>query len=50
MYTNEKDSYSFKQFLIFSTVKENIRQIRIDSEDIIKGELIGNFKFHVKSI
>ena len=45
MYTNEKDSYSFKQFLIFSTVKENIRQIRIDSEDIIKGELIGDFKF-----
>lgn len=45
IYTNEKDSYSFKQFLIFSTVKENIRQIRIDSEDIIKGELIGDFKF-----
>ena len=45
MYTNEKDSYSFKQFLIFSTVKENIRQIRIDSEDIIKGELIGDFRF-----
>ena len=45
IYTNEKGSYPFKQFLIFSTVKENIRQIRIDSEDIIKGELIGDFRF-----
>ncbi len=45
IYTNEKDSYPFKQFLIFSTVKENIRQVRFDSEDIIKGELIGDFRF-----
>ena len=44
-YTNESDIYPFKQFLIFSKVDENTRQIRIDSEDIIKGELIGDFKF-----
>ena len=44
-YTNERDIYPFKQFLIFSKVDENTRQIRIDSEDIIKGELIGDFKF-----
>ena len=45
IYTNERGVYPFKQFLIFSKIKENIRQIRVDSEDIIKGELIGNFKF-----
>ena len=45
IYTNERGIYPFKQFLIFSKIKENIRQIRVDSEDIIKGELIGNFKF-----
>ena len=45
VYTNERDIYPFKQFLIFSKVNKNIRQIRIDSEDIIKGELIGDFNF-----
>ena len=44
-YTNEKSNYLFKQFLIFSTLKDSIRNIRIDSEDIVKGELIGDFKF-----
>ena len=44
-YTNEKELYPFKQFLIFSTLSDGVRQIRIDSEDIIKGELIGDFKF-----
>lgn len=46
IYTNQNESYSFKQFLAFSTLKDSIRQVRIDSEDIIKGELIGNFKFN----
>lgn len=45
IYKNERDIYPFKQFLIFSKVNENTRQIRVDSEDIIKGELIGDFKF-----
>ncbi len=44
-YLNERGPYSFKQFLVFSTLKDSIRQVRIDSEDIIKGELIGDFKF-----
>lgn len=44
-YRNEKDTYPFKQFLIFSTLNEGIRNIRVDSEDIVKGELIGDFKF-----
>ncbi len=44
-YKNQKDTYPFKQFLVFSKIEDDIRQIRIDSEDIVKGELKGNFKF-----
>ncbi len=44
-YKNEKDTYPFKQFLVLSSKNDSIRQIRIDSEDIVKGDLIGNFKF-----
>ena len=44
-YKNQKDEYSFKQFLVFSNIKDGIKEIRIDSEDIIKGELSGNFQF-----
>lgn len=44
-YTNQRKKYPFKQFLVFSTLKDGIKQIRIDSEDIVKGELKGNFTF-----
>lgn len=44
-YTNQKDSYPFKQFLVLSTKNDSIKQIRIDSEDIVKGDLTGNFRF-----
>jgi hypothetical protein len=44
-YTNEKDTYPFEQFLVLSTMNDSIRQIRIDSEDIVKGDLKGNFRF-----
>lgn len=44
-YTNERRKYPFKQFLVLSTLKDSIKQIRIDSEDIAKGELSGNFTF-----
>ncbi|QMU63271.1 MAG: translocation/assembly module TamB [Flavobacteriaceae bacterium] len=44
-YINHRKKFSFKQFLIFSTIKDTIKQIRIDSEDIVKGELTGNFTF-----
>jgi hypothetical protein len=44
-YTNHRKKYPFKQFLVLSTLKDSIKQIRIDSEDIIKGELKGNFTF-----
>jgi hypothetical protein len=44
-YKNQKETYDFKQFLVLSTKNDSIKQIRIDSEDIVKGELTGNFKF-----
>lgn len=44
-YKNQKDTYPFKQFLVLSTQNDSIKQIRIDSEDIVKGDLIGNFQF-----
>ena len=44
-YKNQKDTYLFKQFLVLSTVKNEIRKILIDSEDIVKGEIEGNFLF-----
>lgn len=44
-YTNQKKKYAFKQFLVLSTIKEGVKQIRVDSEDIVKGELKGNFTF-----
>jgi len=44
-YKNQKETYDFKQFLLLSTRNDSIKQIRIDSEDIVKGELTGNFKF-----
>jgi len=44
-YTNQRKKYAFKQFLVLSTVKDGAKQIRIDSDDIVKGELKGNFTF-----
>ena len=44
-YKNQKDEYSFKQFLVISRMEDNIRKILIDSEDIVKGEIEGSFQF-----
>lgn len=44
-YTNHRKKFPFKQFLVLSTLKDGIKQIRIDSDDIVKGELKGNFTF-----
>ncbi len=44
-YKNERNNYPFKQFLVFSAIKEGVKKIRIDSEDIVKGEIEGDFKF-----
>lgn len=44
-YKNQNDTYDFKQFLVLSKTIDGIRKIRVDSEDIITGELIGDFNF-----
>ncbi len=45
IYTNQKQSYSFKRFEVNSSVKDSIKTIEVDSEDIVKGKLKGKFSF-----
>ncbi len=45
-YTNEIDTYSFKNFEIHSSFKDSVRAISIDSKDIVEGRLVGKFKFN----
>ncbi|WP_420552687.1 translocation/assembly module TamB domain-containing protein [Tenacibaculum aiptasiae] len=45
VYTNQKQSYSFKRFEVNSSVKDSIKTIEVDSEDIVKGKLKGKFSF-----
>lgn len=46
VYKNQDDSYLFKDFLITSSFKEDIRYIEINSPDIIQGSLHGRFVFN----
>jgi len=54
VYTNQKQSYSFEKIKIASTVKDGIKTIEInkniDSKDIAKGSLSGNFKLNQLSL
>lgn len=45
VYTNQKQQYEFKEFSIESSIKDSIQTIRIDSKDIVEGQLTGRFKF-----
>ena len=45
VYTNQKQQYPFKIFEINSSVKDSIKTIEVNSEDIVKGELKGKFSF-----
>ncbi|MCK5637553.1 MAG: hypothetical protein KAH67_02500, partial [Flavobacteriaceae bacterium] len=45
VYINHNDIYSFKDFDISSKRKDSIREVYINSTDIINGSVIGNFKF-----
>ena len=44
-YTNQKDTYKFRDFSIKSAIKDSIQTITFDSYDIIKGRLKGKFLF-----
>ncbi|WGD34461.1 translocation/assembly module TamB domain-containing protein [Olleya sp. YS] len=46
VYKNENDTYIFKDFAISSEFSKNERFIKINSPDIIEGQLNGNFKFN----
>ncbi|RAJ16199.1 uncharacterized protein DUF490 [Olleya aquimaris] len=45
IYKNENDTYVFKDFAISSEFFENERLIKVNSPDIIEGQINGNFKF-----
>nr|WP_299033323.1 translocation/assembly module TamB [uncultured Tenacibaculum sp.] len=45
VYTNQKQSYPFRSFEVNSSVKDSIKTIEVNSEDIVKGELRGKFSF-----
>ncbi len=45
-YQNKKTTYNFEDFEIISSFDaENIRNIKVNSPDIIEGEIVGKFKF-----
>ena len=44
-YINQNGNYYFKDFNISSTNLDSIRELRINSTDIIQGSIKGNFKF-----
>ncbi|TYP97550.1 uncharacterized protein DUF490 [Tenacibaculum adriaticum] len=45
VYTNNKQVYPFEQFEVNSSVKDSIKTIKVDSKDIVQGELEGKFTF-----
>ncbi len=44
-YINQKDVYYFEDFSVTSSFKDSFRTIDINSPEIIKGKVVGNFKF-----
>ena len=44
-YSNQNDDYYFKDFTIISENKDSIREMSVNSTDIIDGYVTGNFKF-----
>lgn len=44
-YSNQNDDYYFTDFTITSENKEQIRELKVNSTDIINGYLRGNFKY-----
>jgi len=45
VYINQNNIFSFKDFYIKSTAKDSVREVIINSTDIISGSIKGNFKF-----
>ncbi|MGV6845040.1 MAG: translocation/assembly module TamB domain-containing protein [Lutibacter sp.] len=45
LFTNSKDNYFFKDFNITSLLKDSVKTVKINSSEIINGNLHGKFKF-----
>ncbi|WP_166461109.1 translocation/assembly module TamB domain-containing protein [Flavicella sediminum] len=43
-YTNQNKKFEFKDFNIISAIKDSVKIIRIDSKDIVNGQIRGVFK------
>ncbi|WP_457615767.1 translocation/assembly module TamB domain-containing protein [Lutibacter sp.] len=44
-YTNQQDNYFFKDFNITSNFVDSVRIINVNSSEIVKGRVVGKFKF-----
>ncbi len=44
-YSNQNDDYFFKDFVISSYFRDSIRELTVNSTDIINGYIRGNFRF-----
>lgn len=45
LYTNLKEEYDFKKFIVSSSLKDSVKTIAIDSKDIVNGFVSGKFTF-----
>ena len=45
VYTNQKQAYTFKKFSVVSELDQSIKTIKISSDDIVQGQISGNFSF-----
>ncbi|WP_299671699.1 translocation/assembly module TamB domain-containing protein [uncultured Polaribacter sp.] len=45
LYTNQKKEYTFKEFIVTSSIKDSVKTIDVDSKDIANGYITGKFSF-----
>ncbi|WP_298778408.1 translocation/assembly module TamB domain-containing protein [uncultured Polaribacter sp.] len=43
LYTNQKKEFTFKEFIVTSSLKDSIKTVNVDSKDIANGSLSGKF-------
>ncbi len=46
VYRNQKKAYTFKNFTVNSSLKDSIKIIEVNSEDIVQGKIQGKFLFN----
>ncbi|WP_299051556.1 translocation/assembly module TamB [uncultured Polaribacter sp.] len=45
LYTNLKEEYDFKKFIVISSIKDSVKTIEVNSKDIVNGFVTGKFTF-----